>query len=134
MRLSTTSDQELEKDNPEWMREMIDDPDDAIVKLYRTDSWVRNFMVNCFDIYGGPKYFRSCASVDDEYYYTFASMLLVIAMKEMREDWETLKSEEIEPIEAAYQFAEIYFTRKGEHLLPPFGHGAATDLNDEYEY
>jgi len=113
---------------------MVDDPNDTIVKLYRTDSWVRNFMVSCFDIYGGPKYLRSCTSIEDEYYYTFASMILVIAMKELRDDWELLKSENITPEDAAYQFSEIYFAEKGEHLMPPFSHGAATDLDDEFSH
>lgn len=131
MRLSTTRGVE-NNSLSEWWVEMIEDSNSSIAKLYRTDKWVRDFMISCFDIYGVPKFFDNCASVDDEYYYGFASMMVVIAMKNMQDEWTQLKEEGVDPRESAYLFSEYYFAKNGEHLIPSFSHGAATDLDDEY--
>ena len=85
--------------------------------LYENDPWVREFMITCFDIHGAPKVASDCLDYDEEIYHTFCSLALIIAMKKYQQEWASMKN--IEPVEAAYQFSEMYFNVSGDWLIPP---------------
>lgn len=84
--------------------------------MYQDDPWVREFIINCFKIYGAPAAVTACVDHDDEIYHTFCAMSLLIAMREQEDDWVALRGED--PNDAAYTFAETYFNARGEHLIP----------------
>jgi len=88
---------------------------------YANDEWLCLFVMECLDIFGSPKSLRSCLSLEDEIYHTFSAAALVLAMREFKEDWEDMK--DMDPLEAAYSFAELYKSERNDDLIPAFNPG-----------
>lgn len=98
--------------------------------MYQDDPWVREFIINCFKIYGAPPAVIACVDHDDEVYHTFCAMSLLLAMREHEDDWTALRGED--PHEAAYTFAKIYLESRGEHLIPSVSYNDDHIENGEY--
>jgi|TARA_R110001599_G_scaffold253577_1_gene453833 hypothetical protein len=98
--------------------------------MYENDPWVREFIINCFKIYGAPPAVVACVNHNEEVYHTFCAISLLLAMREQKDDWSQLRSEE--PNDAAYAFAKIYFEKRGEHLIPTISY--SDDYTEDGEY
>ena len=82
------------------------------------ELWKAEFAQECLDIFGAPVSIGSCLSKDERYYFSYCTVCLAIAMKEHSYYWMQELKQGIDPLSAAYSFAEYYEREHGENLVP----------------